>query len=223
MNKMTKEEIRELILTTIVCLIPVVAGIVLYPVLPEQIATHWDAQGNVNGMSSKLAGAIIMPASLLVLNLLFPLLLRMDPKYENMDGKLKAITHWTIPVIEMICSGATLASALGRNVRVEMIIPMVLGVIFVLIGNYLPKTKQSYTMGIKLPWTLASEENWNRTHRLGGFVWVIGGILIIIFSFLPWKLVPFFVIVFLMTIIPCVYSYLFYLKEKKQNQSEDEG
>lgn len=71
MAKMTKEEKIELLLTTVVCLIPVIAGIILYPRLPDQIATHWDSQGNVNGMSSKLVGAIIFPAILVVVNLIF--------------------------------------------------------------------------------------------------------------------------------------------------------
>ncbi len=185
MTKMTREERIELILTTIVCLIPVIAGIILYSRLPNQIATHWDAQGNVNGMSSKFTGAIIFPGILVLLNVIFPLLLRIDPKYENMNSKLKTISHWIIPVVAMFCSGATLAAGLGMKTHVEVIAPMLVGVLFVLVGNYLPKTRQSYTMGIKLPWTLNSEENWNHTHRMAGFLWVVGGFLIIICGFLP--------------------------------------
>lgn len=213
MLKLSKEEKIELILTTIVCLIPVIAGIILYPKLPDRIATHWDAQGNVNGMSSKFVGAIIFPGALVIVNLIFPLLLRVDPKYENMNGKLKVLTHWIIPIVAVFCSGTTLAAALGMETHVEMIAPMLVGALLVLIGNYLPKTKQSYTMGIKLPWTLSSEENWNHTHRIAGFLWVIGGLLMIVTGFFPWKLVPFCIIMSAIVIIPCVYSYLFYRKE----------
>ena len=213
MNKMTREEKMELVLTTIVCLIPVIAGIILYPKLPDQIATHWDSQGNVNGMSSKLTGAIIFPGILLVLNLIFPILLRVDPKYENMNNKLKSLAHWIIPLIEVVASGITLAAGLGMETHVEVVGPMLLGVILVLIGNYLPKTKQSYTMGIKLPWTLYSEENWNRTHRMAGFLWVVGGLIIIVSGLLPWKFVPVIAIMIVIVIAPCVYSYLYYRKE----------
>ena len=213
MAKMTKEEKIELLLTTVVCLIPVIAGIILYPRLPDQIATHWDSQGNVNGMSSKLVGAIIFPAILVVVNLIFPILLRVDPKYENMNGKLKTLTHWIIPIIEMVCSGITLAAGLGMETHVEAVGPMVLGVLLVLIGNYLPKTKQSYTMGIKLPWTLSSEENWNHTHRMAGFLWVAGGLILIICGVLPRKVIPVLAIMIIIVIVPCAYSYLYYRKE----------
>lgn len=215
MTKMTKEEKIELLLTTIVCLIPIIAGIIFYPQLPNQIPTHWDSSGNVNGMSSRLVGAILFPLGLAVLNLLFPFIMRMDPKYENMNAKLKSLTHWIIPICEMICSGSTLAAGLGMETHVEVIGPMVLGVIFVLIGNFLPKTKQSYTMGIKLPWTLNSEENWNHTHRLAGFLWVIGGLMIIVCGLLPFKVIPIIAIVIVIAFLPCLYSYFFYRKELK--------
>ena len=215
MNKMAKEEKIELLLTTIVCLIPVIAGIILYPKLPNQIATHWDSQGNVNGMSSKFVGAIVFPGILVGVNLIFPILLRVDPKYENMNGKLKTLTHWIIPVVEMVCAGSTLTAGLGMKNHVEVVGPMLVGVLLVLIGNYLPKTKQSYTMGIKLPWTLNSEENWNHTHRMAGFLWVAGGLVMIVCGILPWKVVPVLTIMLVIVIVPCVYSYLFYLSERR--------
>ena len=82
------------------------------------------------------------------------------------------------------------------------------------IGNYLPKCKQNYTLGIKLPWTLDDEENWNRTHRFAGFLWVVGGVLIAINAFLEWEWL-FLVVVFAMVLIPAIYSYLYYKKQKQ--------
>lgn len=214
MLKLTKTEKIELLLTTLVCLIPIAVGLILYNRLPDQIATHWDAQGNVNGWSSKFTGIVLLPAILAGVNLLFPLLLRIDPKYTNMDGKLKAVSHWIIPLITLLCSGITLSAALGKDLPVTVIMPVFLGMVFVVIGNYLPKTKQSYTMGIKLPWTLNSEENWNHTHRLAGFLWVIGGLLIIVAGLLGLGFVPFTAITMVMVLAPCVYSYLYYRKEQ---------
>ena len=95
----------------------------------------------------------------------------------------------------------------------ETIVPLLVGILFVVIGNYLPKTKQSYTMGIKLPWTLASEENWNRTHRLAGFLWVIGGILLILLTLLRlWNTWTFLLVIIPMSVVPMIYSYLLYRK-----------
>ena len=204
---------RTIIITTIVCLIPVIMGIILYDKLPAQIATHWDSQGNVNGVSSKFVGAIGFPAILAALNLLVPFFMRTDPKYENMNPVLRGLSLWIIPVVSIFASSTTLAAALGYNVRVEVFAPMLCGLLFVVVGNYLPKTRQSYTMGIKLPWTLNSEDNWNKTHRLAGFVWVIGGVITIVSAFLPVGRWLFMAVLAGIILIPVAYSYLYFRKE----------
>ena len=118
-----------------------------------------------------------------------------------------------MPVVSVLCSAMTLGYALGYEVDIATVIPVFIGVVFLVIGNYLPKTKQSYTMGIKLPWTLNSEENWNRTHRLGGFLWVLGGAAFIVLSiFKWWNIYVFFAILAVMVLVPTVYSYLLYRK-----------
>ena len=203
---------KTLIWTSLVCLIPLVAGAVLYSRLPEMVATHWDMNGAANGWSSRAFAAFGLPGILLAVNLFVPFALRADPKRQNMSPALVSVAQWTIPVVSLLGSGLTPARALGYDVRVEKILPALIGVLFIVIGNYLPKTKQSYTMGIKLPWTLASEENWNRTHRLGGFLWVIGGALFIVMSFIGWSLAAFLIILALMVFVPMVYSYLLYRK-----------
>ncbi len=100
---------------------------------------------------------------------------------------------------------------MGRNVRVEVLIPMLIGLLFVAIGNYLPKCQQNYTIGIKIPWTLSSEENWNRTHRLAGWVMVIGGIVFMVAGFFGvfWLVLPAAVTIVL---VPIVYSYILHRK-----------
>ena len=93
--------------------------------------------------------------------------------------------------------------------------PLFMGALFVIIGNYMPKCKQSYTIGIKIPWTLNDEENWNKTHRMAGFLWVIGGVVIMATAFLgTFQLL--FVVLIPMVIIPFVYSYLLYKKNKTE-------
>ena len=203
---------KMLIVTTLICLLPLLAGALVYSRLPEQVATHFDLQGNPDGWSSRAFAAFGLPGILLAVNLLLPFLLRADPKHKNMSGALVNITIWTVPVVSLLCSGLTLGRALGYDLRIEMVLPVFMGILFILIGNYLPKTKQSYTMGIKLPWTLASEENWNRTHRLAGFLWVIGGAFFIVMSFIGWNFIAFLIPITLMVLVPTVYSYLLYRK-----------
>ena len=203
---------KTLILTTLVCLIPIVAGALLYSRLPETMATHWNMSGEADGWSSRAFAVFGLPGILLAVNLILPFALKADPKHGNMSEALVKITVWTIPLISLLCCGLTLARGLGYELHVEFWVPIFMGVLFIFIGNYLPKTKQSYTMGIKLPWTLNSEENWNRTHRLAGFLWVLGGALFIVMSFVGWSLPAFLIILAVMVLVPMVYSYLLYRK-----------
>ena len=203
---------KTLVITSLICLLPIIVGALVYKRLPETIATHFDLNGNPDGWSSRAFAVFGLPAILLAVNLLLPFMLRADPKHENMSGALVNITIWTIPVLSLVCSGLTLGRALGYDVRIERVLPVFMGVLFILIGNYLPKTKQSYTMGIKLPWTLASEENWNRTHRLAGFLWVLGGVYFIVMSFIGWSVPAFVLPLAVMVLLPIVYSYLLYRK-----------
>ena len=204
---------KTVILTTLVCLLPIVAGVILYPRLPEQMATHWGFENEPNGWSSKAFAVFGLPGLMAALNLILPFALSADPKKQNMSPALVNISLWVIPVVSVMCSAMTLCYALGYSVSVARIVPAFVGVLFIIFGNYLPKTKQSYSMGIKLPWTLNSEENWNRTHRLSGFLWVIGGALFLMLTFFGWwNLYVLLGIILAMTLIPTVYSYLLYRK-----------
>lgn len=207
-----KNERRTRILTTLICLLPLIVGAAVYKQLPERMATHWNFQGEPDGYSSRAVAVLVLPGVLTLVNILLPWMLRADPKHENMSSALKNVVIWTIPAVSVIAGGATIAWGLGYPLRLERIIPILVGLLFVIIGNYLPKTKQSYTMGIRLPWTLNSEENWNRTHRLAGFLWVLGGLYFLVMSFIGWNLPAFLIPIMLMTLIPTVYSYLLYRK-----------
>jgi uncharacterized membrane protein len=108
-------------------------------------------------------------------------------------------------------------NAMGVELDVLKIGFLVIGVLFLILGNYLPKCKHNYTIGIKIPWTLASEENWNATHRFAGKVWVAGSILLLICAFLPvagtiWIA---FCIMLVLVVLPTLYSYLY---SRKHNE-----
>ena len=118
---------------------------------------------------------------------------------------------------ELFACTVTLASALGVDLKVQIYAPMFCGVLFIIVGNYLPKVSQSYTVGIKLPWTLDDEENWNKTHRFAGFLWVICGILMIISAFLKIRMVNTLVFLAVMVLAPTVYSFMIYVKKQKKS------
>lgn len=209
-----KDNKRTTIITSIICLLPIIAAIAVYQRLPETVVTHWGVNGEPNGWMSRFAGAIVLPTVMLIVNLCMPLLLKLDPKYENINAKTKALLMWIIPAMSVMCSTATLGTALGFNTKVEIIAPLLVGIIFTVIGNYLPKMGQSYTVGIKLPWTLNSEENWNRTHRIAGILWVICGIAIMALSFVPGtvRVIVMGVLFVAMIIVPVIYSYSLFRK-----------
>ena len=210
MKKINK---KTLILTSVVTLLPIVIGLVLWDKLPDTIPTHFGLDGTPNEWSSKPFTVFGIPSLMLLFHLLCVGVTSMDPKYDQMSKKLFAIVLWICPVCSFLVVFAGYGSVLGWEMNITKFVMIGCGILFMVIGNYLPKCKQNYTMGIRLPWTLDNEENWNSTHRMAGFLWVVGGVLIIINAFLEWNWL-FFVIVFAMALIPTVYSYLYYVKHK---------
>lgn len=206
---------KQMIIMLVICLLPLIAGVILYPQIPDKIAIHWGVNGEPNGWSSKFIAIIVFPLTLTVLTLFMPKLLEMDPSNKNMNEKLKNSIMWILPIITFLCSSLTLLSALGKEVKIEIIIPMTIGLMLAIMGNYLPKAKQSYTVGIKLPWTLNDEENWNKTHRLGGFLFALGGIAIAISSIFECRFVVMLISIFVMVFVPVIYSYLLYKNKQK--------
>ena len=210
---MKKVDKKALLMTGIVCLLPMLVGFILYPRLPEQMASHWNFSGEADGYSSKAFAVFGLPAMMLAFHLLLFFAMSADPKRGNMSEKLVRICLWICPVISVLCCGMTMLYSLGCNIDVEKTVSVLIGVLLVVLGNNLPKTRQSYTMGIKLPWTLNSEENWNRTHRLGGFLFVAVGLLFIVLSLVGClSLVWLIGAVLALILVPTVYSYLLYRK-----------
>ena len=208
---MIKKNWKTLLITSVVMLLPMVAGLLLWSKLPDKMPTHWNTAGEIDGWSSKPFSVFALPGIMLACQWLCALGTAADPKKKNHSDKVLQLVLWIIPVMSVVLNGIILAIALGGNVPVEMVTPVLVGLILTIIGNYLPKCKQNYTIGIKIPWTLNSEENWNRTHRFAGVLWVICGAGIVLSGFMgqTWLLL----IAFLpMTIAPVIYSYLLHRK-----------
>ena len=212
---MIKKNLPKLIITSLIILIPIVIGLILWDKLPDQVPVHWNMSGEVDDYATKTQAVFAMPLVLVAFQWICVLGTSLDPKKQNINDKMFTLVLWIIPVISLLCNSMVYATALDHKVDVEIIMPLFMGALFVIIGNYLPKCKQSYTMGIKLPWTLDDEENWNKTHRMAGFLWVIGGVVIMATAFLGafWL---FFIVLIPMVIVPTVYSYLLYKKSKKE-------
>ena len=208
---MIKKHLKTLIITSILTLLPILAGLYLWNALPEQVPSHWDVNGEIDGWSSKPFFVFALPGIMLAAQWLCVLGTAADPKKANHSDKVLHLVLWIIPVLSIVLSAITYMVALGHSVLVEVIMPLIIGLVFTIIGNYLPKCKQSYTVGIKIPWTLNSEENWNRTHRFAGRLWLVCGLGIMLTAFVGGFWV-FLTIVLVMVIAPTVYSYLLHRK-----------
>ena len=168
------------LLTIVVTLLPILLGLLLWSKLPDQVPMHWGINGEVDGWESKARAVFFMPCFCAAMQLFLLVMTSIDPRKKAIHRKPMMVVIWLIPVLSLVMNVAIYLIALGFKVNMVEIILVLLGAFFVLLGNYMPKLKKNYTVGIKVPWALNSEENWIRTHRFGGKVYVVTGIVCII-------------------------------------------
>lgn len=211
---MIKKNLKLLILTSVIILLPILAGLILWDKLPDEIPVHFNAQGVADGWAGKGFGVFGMPLFLLALHWFCTAVTGLDPKSKNITKKNMGLVLWICPATSLFVNGIVYAYALNSKIDISTACMLFFGVLFIVVGNYMPKCKQNYSIGIKISWTLNSEKNWNYTHRLAGKVWVAGGLLIIATSFL--NLVWLFTaITIIMIVTPVAGSYLYHKKENK--------
>ena len=211
---MLKANKKTLIITSIVTILPVLIGIICWNRLPDVMATHFGMNNEANGFSSKAFAVFGIPAILLAVLWLGAFVTSNDPKRQNISPKMFSLVVWIAPVTSLVVAAILYPVNLGYALDITFFSELLFGVMFIIIGTYLPKARQNYTIGIRVPWTLANEENWNRTHRLAGSLWIICGILMIIVCLtrsasLQWL----FGILLITVLVPCIYSYWLHAKK----------
>ncbi|WP_170313389.1 SdpI family protein [Lacrimispora amygdalina] len=213
---------RTIILTSVMCMLPEILSVILYKRLPEQIAVHWNSAGEVDGYFPKALAAFGMPVLFLLLNLYSNIRLLYDPRREGHSKVLRAISIWTVPLTSLILVPATLFIALGAQIPISALSSSVVGILLIVTGNYLPKSRRNYVMGVRLPWTFHDPDNWNKTNRMAGHIMVAGGVIILLSGYLQQIAVLYgvsiiVVITALIIVIPFFYSFALYKKEKDKN------
>lgn len=208
-------------ITILLLAISAIASVFLYPHFPEQVATHWNFKGEVDGYSPAAFAAFFFPALSVGIYLLLTFIPLLDPKKERyMDfSKAYNVLRLSITILMIGIYVIMSAYALGYNIPVGTVMPVAIGALFIIIGNFLPKVKRNWFVGIRTPWTLSSEEVWNKTHRMSGKLFVISGILFIVMAFL--KQEKFWLIVFALIMAMLIfgtmgYSWWIFRKIKKQ-------
>ena len=189
-----------------VCLLPCLFGLILYKDLPDRLPIHWNMAGEADNFAPKPFAVFGLPVILALFHLICHIGASADKRRANYSKTLEAMTYWLIPALSLILCPMTLLASKGVDIKIDVIAPCLIGFLLIFVGNYLPKCKPNSTMGIKIPWTLKNEENWNKTHRLAGKLWIVGGIVSIICTFCGFPLLL-FAAVAVVVAVPVIYSF----------------
>lgn len=200
-----------------------VALIYFMKALPSdaQIPMHWNVRGEVDGFFGK-TGAILFGLGfsfgLFFLLYLLPLY---SPKYrqdeERFEKVLPTVTFVTILFFVLINVYSYLIAFYGNVIPVNFIYVLI-GLLFVFLGNLLPKVPRNFFIGIRTPWTLTDEDNWHRTHRLGAYLFVLGGLLMLLKAFVPYSAQMFHLLSMILALVlflyPLMYSFILFIRNR---------
>jgi uncharacterized membrane protein len=201
-----------------IALLAFALGTYAYGILPEQVASHWNIDGQVNGYLPKFWGAFLVPALMLFMAALFTAVPRIDPRAANIKKFRSQYENFVALLLTFmfIIYAQTLLWSLGMPIRVDFTIPAGLGALLFYLGSVLKDVRPNYFIGIRTPWTLASDRVWERTHEMGGKLFKIAGILCLAGALIGGRVAFVMVMgsVVGAAIISIAYSYLEFRKEK---------
>jgi uncharacterized membrane protein len=209
---------EKLVVIAVIALLFIISAF-FYSYLPERVASHWDSQGQVNGYMPRFWGAFLVPIISLGLALLFILIPKIDPLKSNIE-KFRNYFDWFIVIFLLFMLYVHMLTILwnlgARFNMLQLMIPA-MGLLFFYMGLLLQKAKRNWFIGIRTPWTLSSDNVWDKTHRLGAKLYMLAGIIALLGVLLP-KIAIWLVIVPVITasIYTIAYSYFEYKKEKRK-------
>ncbi len=198
----------------------------MYPSIPDIIPTHWGPDGRIDSTGPKYMLFVFLGVAAGV-NLLMLFAEKIDPKGESYQKFPKVFNIFRIFTTALFCGLELISIAFAFNpqfANMSTIMYLFMGGMFILLGNYMPKVKHNYTFGIKTPWTFASENVWNKTHRMAGPLWIAGGLVMMAMSFVKKYMVAIslsIIVLIVLVVVPTVYSYLEFQKEKENNKDEE--
>jgi len=186
---------------------------------PAQVVTHWNFYGEADNFGKGTTNALAIPSLITGMYLLFLVLPMLDPKKERYEEfkKVYAIFKTILMFVMFLVFLASGLYNLGYNVKIQYVVPSIIGLLMIVLGNYMGKIKPNWFVGIKTPWTMSSEVVWQKTHRMGGYAFIIFGFLIFITPFLPriFGLIAFVSGILIVTVGIFGYSYWLYKQEQR--------
>jgi uncharacterized membrane protein len=184
-----------------------------YSRLPARVPIHWNAHFRPDGYASRASELIFPIVMLVVLPALAYVLPRIDPHHANY-AKHEG-TYWFIWSAIMVLLAAVqvlvVGAGLGWNVHMSIGLPLMIGLLFIVLGNVMGRVRPNWFLGIRTPWTLSSDEVWRKTHRLGSRTFMLGGLVLVIAALIPYdwgRVAGLFVAVGLAALVPTIYSYV---------------
>lgn len=189
--------------------IPFVVDLVFYNQLPANIPTHFDVNNQVNGTLSKFVGLFGVLGFCFILHVLCCFMTLKDPKKCNIPDFIMRILFMICPIVGMSVNFISIYFALGHSMDVALWMNLLVSLLIIVLGNYLPKVKRNYVVGVKTSWALNSDENWNRSNRFGGYCMVLAGIFYFVASLFGNMSIG-IVVLIVACICPTVYSYLLF-------------
>jgi uncharacterized membrane protein len=215
-----KPTIKSEIFSLAIIAVSIAASFYFYAHFSAKVITHWDFSGQPNGWSGRAFAAFFFPGLLAAMYVMFLVLPRLDPKKERYAefAKVYAVfRNLFIFFLALIYFIASLSN-IGYNFNVGILVPLAIGLLFIILGNYFGKIKPNWFVGIRTPWTMSSETVWNKTHRFGGKAFILGGLIMMISGFVPlaWRLPLLIIDIIVLLFGTIVYSYIAYLQEKKK-------
>lgn len=205
------------ILVYVLAIIPVIALALLYGRLPEQIPTHWNLDGSVTYSGKETAWMLVLMAP--VFSVLFDVLPHIDPRKSNYGRFGKYYDGFCVFMVLffLVINGITLSEAMyPGKISVSTAVMLMVSVMFIFLGNMMPKIKSNFYFGIKTPWTLSDEDVWNKSQRLSGHLFFWGGLVMLLSTFLLSDYALFAVVmvfVVVTVVVPLVMSYVWYRKK----------
>jgi len=203
---------RTLIVSAVFVAIAIGVASWLWPHLPVRMPVHWDAHGQANGHASRLWGVAMWPLLIACLALLTVALPAISPRrfeiapFAGIYGALML----AIQGVMLVLGIATMLAGAGHAVPMATIALLAIGALLMVLGNYMGKLRRNFFMGIRTPWTLASEAVWERTHRLAGWLFVLAGVVVVVAAPIPAVRWLSLVVVTVACLVPAVGSFFIY-------------
>lgn len=198
--------------------ISVLAGLLLWNRLPDPMPGHWNASGDIDGYISKFWGVFLIPIISIALTGLFLIIPRIDPLKANI-AQFRAAFNWFIVVFMaymLYVYALTLVAALGTPFNMTLMLLPAVGLLFIGVGYLMSGAKRNFFIGIRTPWTLSSDTVWDKTHKLGSRLFMLGGVVTILCAFLGESGIWIMLVAMLgASFVPIVYSYVLYQREIK--------